>query len=82
MAWKLLLNIPLIRSPSVSVPPLETNVTKYETSVQALDPKPHMKGISALGSIRYNEDSSGNCNSMIVTGGYDHGLVCHQKCTI
>ncbi|KAI9288769.1 WD40-repeat-containing domain protein [Umbelopsis sp. AD052] len=48
---------------------------EYNTTSQSLAPRPHLKGVSAMGSIKYNEDSDGLVSSMFVTGGNDHGLM-------
>ncbi|KAI8581645.1 hypothetical protein K450DRAFT_230506 [Umbelopsis ramanniana AG] len=48
---------------------------EYNTDVQSLAPRPHLKGVTAIGSIKYSEDSDGQVSSMFVTGGNDHGLM-------
>ncbi|CAO3691766.1 unnamed protein product [Umbelopsis ramanniana] len=48
---------------------------EYNTTIQSLAPRPHLKGVTAIGSVKYNEDSDGSVSSMFVTGGNDHGLM-------
>jgi len=48
---------------------------KFTTTVQTLDPKPHLKGVSVLASVHNSENSQGATRSIFVSGGYDHGLM-------
>jgi hypothetical protein len=49
---------------------------KYQSSVQPMDEKPHHKGISAIATVDFDENSDGKASASFVTGGFDHNLVC------